>query len=198
MGKGPGHIARTILAMIDADPDGAWLISDICAQVYPGETFVSDQFVTVEKKHRVAVARALRTMKLPGTWTIRWVKTEVCLCDPCNLTSLVRRDWLGDVRHGHRRWGHRLESIQSFRERRKHWYEPSDIKSSTFAEHERATKYRDTSPVERIDMDIEEQKQRISFAQALGCCSREYRDEIMLKVAKLQEQKAALQMEPAL
>lgn len=81
MSKGPGKIAWLILSLIESDPDGAWLLSDICKRAYPGIN-------RVDKKHRVAVARTLRTMKLPGTWRALTVKNEYCLCDICNLNSM--------------------------------------------------------------------------------------------------------------
>jgi hypothetical protein len=52
-------IARLIMSLIESEPNGAWLLSDICRRAYP-------DIKRVEKKHRVAVARTLRTMKLPG------------------------------------------------------------------------------------------------------------------------------------
>jgi hypothetical protein len=60
MSKGLGHVGRTIAALIEAEPHGAWTMTEICAAVYPGET--------KQKKHRVAITRAIKKMKLPACW----------------------------------------------------------------------------------------------------------------------------------
>jgi len=79
MSRGLGHIQRTILVLIENDANGVWTLGDICREVYPG-------IQRVEKKHRVAVARALRKMTLPGTWRVfRMVSNEYFLCDECSL-----------------------------------------------------------------------------------------------------------------
>jgi hypothetical protein len=66
MSKGPGRVQRTIIALIEAEPDGAWTVEDLCRAAYP-------QTETVAKTRRQAVLRAWRTMpatrSLPGTWT---------------------------------------------------------------------------------------------------------------------------------
>lgn len=85
MSRSAGHIQRTILTLIAKHPHGAWTTSDLSRIVYGGD---------VTKARRVAVARALRRMKLPGTW-----RTERCydgkrstsesyLCNPCDLLSM--------------------------------------------------------------------------------------------------------------
>jgi hypothetical protein len=45
--------------LIASNPDGAWLTADLCEHIYG----------LVEKKHRVAVIRAIRRMELPTSWT---------------------------------------------------------------------------------------------------------------------------------
>lgn len=85
MRRGAGHIQRTILTLIAEHPHGAWNTSDLSRIIYGGE---------VTKARRVAVARALRRMKLPGTWHTErccggWRSTsENYLCDPCDLVSM--------------------------------------------------------------------------------------------------------------
>ena len=79
MSKGLGHIQRSILALIESDPDhgdGAWTLGQICERVYCGIN-------RVDKKHRVAVARALRKMTLPEYWAVQRMQNhgeEFCLC----------------------------------------------------------------------------------------------------------------------
>ena len=55
MSRGPGRIERAIEAAFDAEPDNAFNIEDLCERVYHGLN-------RVEKKHRVAVLRAMRAV----------------------------------------------------------------------------------------------------------------------------------------
>ena len=85
MSRGAGYIQRTILTLIAEHPHGAWTTSDLSRIVYGGD---------VTKARRVAVARALRRMKLPGTWCTkrcydgRRSTSENYLCNPCDLLSM--------------------------------------------------------------------------------------------------------------
>jgi hypothetical protein len=51
MSRGPGHIARAIAEHLAAHPSGKFTIGALAAIAYPG--------VPIEKKHRVATARAV-------------------------------------------------------------------------------------------------------------------------------------------
>src|SRR5262249_9841633 len=51
MSRGYGAIQRAIIAAFEAEPDNGLLLSELCERVYRG-------IDRVEKKHRVAVARA--------------------------------------------------------------------------------------------------------------------------------------------
>ena len=51
MSRGPGRIERAIRALFDAHPDAVFVTDELCEHCYPG--------VSVEKKHRVAVLRAM-------------------------------------------------------------------------------------------------------------------------------------------
>jgi hypothetical protein len=53
MSRGPGKIQRAIEAVFAAEPDNGFLLSELCERVYRGVN-------RIEKKHRVAVARAVR------------------------------------------------------------------------------------------------------------------------------------------
>jgi hypothetical protein len=55
MSKGPGRIERAIASIFDTEPGNAFTTEDLCERVYPGIN-------RVEKKHRVAVLRAARTL----------------------------------------------------------------------------------------------------------------------------------------
>jgi hypothetical protein len=67
MSRGPGRIERAIMAVVAAEPDNAFTVADLCDRVYPGVN-------RIEKKHRVAVARAMknaadRSAGELGLWT---------------------------------------------------------------------------------------------------------------------------------
>jgi hypothetical protein len=51
MSRGPGKIQRAVIAVFEAEPENGFLLSELCERVYRGIN-------RVEKKHRVAVARA--------------------------------------------------------------------------------------------------------------------------------------------
>src|SRR4051812_5760539 len=53
MSKGPGRLERAILAAVEAEPHSAFTVADLCDRVYRGIN-------RIEKKHRVAVARAMK------------------------------------------------------------------------------------------------------------------------------------------
>ena len=61
MSKGPGKVQRAILALVGAEPDGAWPFEELCRLIYPPPP------LKPTRAQRVAVARAIKT--LPGTWT---------------------------------------------------------------------------------------------------------------------------------
>jgi hypothetical protein len=68
MSKGPGRVSRAIEAAIEADPDNAFTIEDLCDRVYPGVN-------RVEKKHRVAVLRAAKAI-VARRPELRWMIGE--------------------------------------------------------------------------------------------------------------------------
>ncbi len=53
MSRGPGRVEQAIMAAIEAEPDNAFTVEDLCDRVYQGVN-------RIEKKHRVAVIRAMR------------------------------------------------------------------------------------------------------------------------------------------
>src|SRR6516225_9600569 len=66
MSRGPGHVQQKVAALVAANPDDAWTTTKLCELIYGGQP---------EKKHRVAVIRALLTMELPDLW---WVQPLEC------------------------------------------------------------------------------------------------------------------------
>ena len=55
MSRGPGRIERAIYDLFEKHPEGAWTTEDLCRLIYPTAN-------RVEKKHRVAVLRAVKTI----------------------------------------------------------------------------------------------------------------------------------------
>jgi hypothetical protein len=55
MSKGPGRVSRAIEATLEAEPDNAFTIEDLCDRVYRGIN-------RTEKKHRVSVLRAAKAI----------------------------------------------------------------------------------------------------------------------------------------
>jgi hypothetical protein len=188
MSKGPGHIQRSILALIDSDPDhgdGAWTLGQICEHVYPGIN-------RVEKKHRVAVARALRKMTLPEPWKVdRMIGhgEEYCLYNSCSLFSAARLDWHAECKRCDRLgWQRRPDDdIAEFMRRRPHCYEPSDYYNyNTYARVQRAIRWRDGSEIERIEMQIEDIK------RSTGLLGEEWVAKERAKLPKLRTRLAEL------
>jgi hypothetical protein len=55
MSKGPGRVSRAIETALEAEPDNAFTVEDLCDRVYRGIN-------RVEKKHRVSVLRAAKAI----------------------------------------------------------------------------------------------------------------------------------------
>src|SRR4051812_10913423 len=55
MSQGAGRVERAIIAAVQAEPDNAFTVADLCDRVYPGIN-------RIEKKHRVAVQRAMKSV----------------------------------------------------------------------------------------------------------------------------------------
>jgi hypothetical protein len=163
MSRGLGVVQQAILQLIASDSSGAWTIAQICRHVYPGLRWV-------EKKHRVAVIRALRRTKLPGTWeTARYFgSTELWLCDPCNLASVkVAHGPFCDPSH----------------------FEPGGLHYATC---ERAKRFRDGSPLERVKMRIEDEQKLASYMKDTGWFTSEQMAEVAGRIALLVKERDAL------
>ena len=158
MSRGSGHIQRSILAVLETDIDGAWTLSELCQRVCPG-------IDRIEKKHRVAVARAIRTMALPGTWCVRRIEAsggEYCLCNECSLLSMARRDWFAYLHQGRGQ-----KDFAEYMASHSHRYGPGNP-YNTFSRVESAKRYRDGSEIDRIDMEIDRIRQIVGVCKAVG------------------------------
>jgi len=86
MSKGLENVQWKILEMIASDPHGAWNLPEICAFVY------NTSAANVEKRQRVAVLRAIKTMTLPGSWKLGRSgdgENQIGLYDPCDTQNVA-------------------------------------------------------------------------------------------------------------
>jgi hypothetical protein len=90
MSAGPGHVMRTIMATIAANPRQAFTVDDLCDRAFPGAN-------RIEKKHRVAVIRALDGIAtrcdLDGGWARGrgWAgRPRLVVFQRCNRAAAVR------------------------------------------------------------------------------------------------------------
>jgi hypothetical protein len=174
--RGPGRIQQTITELIASDPHGAWTVGQLCERIYPDE-------LLIRKKHRVAVARALRRMNLPSTWGVRMGHrqgSEYCLYDKCDEESTSRADYLGW-------WRRSMFDFWTWRERYKHRI---DEVAQTVKE---ARLYRDASPIGKLDIEIADLNRRIGYAGIACISAAPFRQ----KIAELEAKNAALEREAA-
>jgi len=78
--RGLGHVQRAIVAYFEAEPDNAFLLSELCERVYHGAN-------RIEKKHRVAVARAAKAIKTLDHMKREALGGELVFYDPLNVLS---------------------------------------------------------------------------------------------------------------
>jgi hypothetical protein len=80
MSRGHGKVQRAILAAFAAEPDRAFLLSELCEQIYSGRN-------RIEKKHRNAVARAARAIPSIDHMRRETLGSELVFYDPLNVMS---------------------------------------------------------------------------------------------------------------
>jgi hypothetical protein len=121
------------------------------------------------RARKSAVGRAIKRMALPGTWRVgshdgdrRW-----WLYDECSLASMRTMCWGWHKSH----------------------FEPGGF---VFKGVERAKRFRDASPVERIDMRIEDERGEIGRLKMMDALTPAAVNEIAERVAALEAEKAAL------
>jgi hypothetical protein len=148
MSHGPGHVQRAILALIEADPNGAWATGALCAHVYGVER--------VEKRHRVAVIRALRRMMrtLPAGWCVSrqgGPPHEHCLFNQHSVEGHLRAVWL---------WKYSEMSVEAFGR--------SETAKDIVANVEKLRRYRDADDIGKLDMHIADEQERLDLAEQGG------------------------------
>ena len=80
MSRGHGTVQRAILATFAAEPDNAFLLSELCDRVYSGLN-------RIEKKHRNAVARAAGAIPSIDHMKREVLGSELVFYDPLNVMS---------------------------------------------------------------------------------------------------------------
>jgi len=94
MSRGLGYVQRAIVAYFEAEPDNAFLLSELCERVYP-------RVNRVEKKHRVAVARAAKGIKTLDHLERETLGRELVFYDPLNVMSYAMARMKADsLSHG--------------------------------------------------------------------------------------------------
>ena len=162
MSRGSGRTQRAIHALIASDEHGAWLVSDICKHVYP-------ELGVVEKKHQVAVNRALSCMALPKPWEARYSATRGSmrvLYSTRDPESAARADWLTKYDC----------SWDGYRERHLGNRQEPEIDQSV---EERRDQH-ESDELARLDRRIEKSKSNIAFLQSAGAHEsvRDWTDEL--------------------
>jgi hypothetical protein len=184
MSRGAGHVQQTILSLIaGGDDDRAWTVSELCALVYSEKE--------IEKKHRVAVTRALRCMTLPGAWRVLAVQRlggEYCLCNACSLLSMARRDYFEYLNRARRYGWKEVADLASFMDQNAHRYRPGD-EHNTFGRVQHAVRFRDASQSERVDIEIQSRLKAAAVMSTIGAADAA-RDQLTA-VQRLRQKQAA-------
>lgn len=98
MSRGAGKVQRAIMGLLEAHPDGAWRVEDICREVYGADA--------VTKSHRVAVVRSMRDMQLPEGWRLQKrgvaMGEHLVLFNAGNKASVERSHALSEAAEGAR------------------------------------------------------------------------------------------------
>jgi hypothetical protein len=170
MSRGPGRIQRVIADLVTAQPHGVWTVAQFCQLAYPKQR--------VEKKHRVAMWRAIHRIELGPVWQLtERTDTESYLFNASSEASTLRlafnrdrtyrkgnfEEWKQDEKH----IDYAREAVQAF------WH------------------YHHASPIEKIDIDIAHAQKGVDFWQNtdLGDFGSTY---FLERIAELNKRKAEL------
>src|SRR5262245_46150314 len=93
MSRGFGRIQREITALLESEPWGAWTTTELCQRIY--------RIQNIEKRHRVAVTRALRGQVYPitGWGSMRGDHGESIVCNQYHTESVLRAFWKAKYPH---------------------------------------------------------------------------------------------------
>jgi hypothetical protein len=114
MSRGHGTVQRAILAAFAAEPDNAFLLSELCERVYSGRN-------RIDKKHRNAVARAAKAIPTIDHMKRETLGSELVFYDPLNVMSyamaLLKSDAFNHYRNNDDRWFDPFSKPKWYRDR---------------------------------------------------------------------------------
>jgi hypothetical protein len=146
MSRGPGRIQRVITDLLAAEPHGVWTVAQLCQLAYPKQR--------VEKKHRVAMWRAIHHIELGPVWQLtERTDTESYLFNASSEESTLRLAFNRDRTRTYRKvgfeeWKQDAEHIEYAREAVQAFW-----------------RYHHASPIEKIDIDIAHAQKGLEFWQ---------------------------------
>src|SRR5262249_25018856 len=94
--QGLGKIQRAIMAVFEAEPDNGFLLSELCERVY-------HNINRVEKKHRVAIARAAKAIKTLDHMKRGTLGGELVFYNPASVMAYGMARLKGDQFGGYER-----------------------------------------------------------------------------------------------
>ena len=158
MSRGPGRVQEAIVAIIEAEPQGAWTTTQLCERIYG---------TSIEKSHRATVARALSGMQLPRLWCIRRTAkpgAERCVYNAGDVESTLRAVFVGDAADCYA-W-----DFDTWKQRHPHRIEKArnDV--------DEALRYHNASPTEKFDIEVNELRHVIGLLRVAA--TSEGNDEI--------------------
>jgi hypothetical protein len=175
MSRGLGRIQQAIIELIETEPHGAWTTTQLCQHTYDD---------SVEKRHRVAVARALRRMTLPPLWWVRRADkqgAEYCLYNAGDEESTSRAVFFGDS------YAWNYANFEQWKERCPHRID----KARKCVEE--VLCYHNASPIEKLDIDIDRVRQQIALLHGVGTSgANEFVTQLARRAAELIERREAL------
>jgi hypothetical protein len=167
MGRGYGQVQLEILALL-SDPDGAWTTTELCQLVYGIEQ--------VEKRHRVAVARAVKKISsaTPDWFYVGKPGGENLLFNKYSVAGRIRWRWFTDFSD---------MNFDTFRAS-KHF---GPIANEIAANVEKAKRFRDADELGKLDMLIEDVAEKIGLAESAR--DKDRANELKRKRSQLVEQR---------
>jgi hypothetical protein len=170
MSRGPGRIQRVIADLLTAQPHGVWTVTQLCQLAYPKQR--------VEKKHRVAMLRAIHAMELGPAW--RWAAGF--LFNAGDEESTLRLAFNED-RH------YRKADFEQWNQDEKHIDHAREAVKAFW-------RYHHASPIEKIDIDIAHAQRNVDFWKRsdLGDFGSTY---FLERIAELNKRKAELEQPAA-
>ncbi len=172
MSRGAGKVQTAILSLIASDDDGAWTTTDVCEAVYRGVN-------RIEKKHRVAVSRAIRTMALPEPWAVARLERAGCeylLFNQLSLESRLRKYWQASfVVPGY--------AFEQYKNSYPHHVAKAEKEIADYRE------YFEADELGRINIEIREAQTSLGMLRAVGV-GAEFIQSIADRITRLLERKA--------